>query len=421
MDVQRVLDEFSRRTATDPVIRSFEKRLEKGTATMTESSSYSQRLSAILGDTLKAAISVNDKDGERAQACRELLHQSYRSTNDVMTAVQRLADKRQNLNIEPLEADFPTDRVNKVANSLEDQTVEIDTIRRRADSAAENVSNSFRDDYIKKNAGARQKLGLKVTVRRRATGAKSCDWCLQLVGDYTFDKAGQADCWCRHDNCYCTIDYSNEKTGTKSTLSGNSKKWEDVPEFSPTVIEKDVAEGLTAAAKSGKMNYRDSGNGLLPPIEKVPSLQYFSDDKLNQSITKAAQEIMDILQARPLGTEAAKVIHYNKPYTSKPMIVGENGEMAVKIPQCKVPSVSIHNHPSGEHFSGRDIDRFVGDANQKVMCVIGNNGKWYVLEKASDFDYLKFAHDVLTFSKADDYADLILQGAEKYGFRYYES
>ena len=79
-----------------------------------------------------------------------------------------------------------------------------------------------------------------------------------------------------------------------------------------------------------------------------------------------------------------------------------------------------HNHPSGGTFSEFDIDRFVIDEKAKAMCVIGNNGKWYILKKTSSFDWIDFEKSVLQISNKDDYAELVLKGAEKYGFKYYE-
>ena len=41
----------------------------------------------------------------------------------------------------------------------------------------------------------------------------------------------------------------------------------------------------------------------------------------------------------------------------------------------------MHNHPSGSHFSRKDIKTFVDAENMTILIVIGNNGDIYILEK----------------------------------------
>lgn len=43
--------------------------------------------------------------------------------------------------------------------------------------------------------------------------------------------------------------------------------------------------------------------------------------------------------------------------------------------------VVMHNHPSGSHFSRKDIKTFVDAENMTILIVIGNNGDIYILEK----------------------------------------
>lgn len=43
--------------------------------------------------------------------------------------------------------------------------------------------------------------------------------------------------------------------------------------------------------------------------------------------------------------------------------------------------VVIHNHPSGLTFSPRDLKVLVGKNSIRIMIVLGNNGKVYILEK----------------------------------------
>ena len=155
-------------------------------------------------------------------------------------------------------------------------------------------------------------------------------------------------------------------------------------------------------------------------VDKAPELSYFDDEALNKQVEKAADSILDMAKEHELGTEFAYIISTDTPYNLSEPIIGPEGEMSVKIPRCEYSAVVLHNHPSGKSFSARDIDRFVIDNKAKAICVIGNNGNWYVLEKTSSFNWYEFEISVLSISNRDDFAEIVLKGADKYGFKYYE-
>ena len=174
--------------------------------------------------------------------------------------------------------------------------------------------------------------------------------------------------------------------------------------------------------KSGNSLYNDSKDeSSADIIDKSPQLNYFNDPELNSAVQNAADDILNTIRVRPNGTEAAKVISLSEPNRSSNVILGKDGEMTVNIPRCTEPSIILHNHPSGQTFSNEDIDRFVIDKNARCMCVIGNNGRWYVLEKSNNFDYLDFFHKAKPAYKSKKLAKTVLGGAENYGFKYYES
>lgn len=54
------------------------------------------------------------------------------------------------------------------------------------------------------------------------------------------------------------------------------------------------------------------------------------------------------------------------------------------------------------------------------MCVVGNNGKVYVLQKQSGYNWIDFAMKSVNIQNKPDYAEIVLKGAEKYGFEYHK-
>ena len=55
-----------------------------------------------------------------------------------------------------------------------------------------------------------------------------------------------------------------------------------------------------------------------------------------------------------------------------------------------------------------------------AMCVVGNKGAVYILQKKQGFNWLQFWDDVFPIQARSDFVNLVLKGAEKYGFHYYE-
>lgn len=196
-----------------------------------------------------------------------------------------------------------------------------------------------------------------------------------------------------------------------------------VPEREGLIMSSgDVHESsIDKSGESGIIDLNDRDDQLFPDIvDKAPKLSYFDADNLNNQVEKAADSILNIAKKHEKGTEIAYVISAEPPYNLSEPIIGGEGEMAVKIPVCEYQAITLHNHPSGKSFSARDIDRFVIDEKAQAMCVIGNNGNWYILEKMDSFNWFDYQIKALNIYKKDDYVDIVLEGAEKYGFRYYE-
>lgn len=141
---------------------------------------------------------------------------------------------------------------------------------------------------------------------------------------------------------------------------------------------------------------------------------------MNLRLHEQAAALLEEAQKHSVGTELAKIIPLDPDLPLPETIVGEEGGFTVKIPKCSDMSMTLHNHASGETFSGADIDNFVVDAKARYMCVIGNNGIWYILEKTDQFNWIEFQKRAFDISKENDYAIKILEEAVNYGFKYHK-
>lgn len=434
MDYEQLRKRIDGKLAVNPEFRSIVRRISSGTATFADTSKYAQILSSTIGNELSAnVLELSDRE----QITQQLLRYGYKDINEVCARVQSSLDKTIGVSIRPQTADFPEERVQQFSHSLVDPTVEDSVIQRRAKNGTANITMSFHDDYIEKNAKFRNDAGLNCYIER--IGSDCCEWCTEVAGKYLFGTQPK-DVFRRHDKCDCVIIYDNKVLrGKKNTKGESTKTWEEVPDteradYTPERISQRQAEKLQNqklsqirglrvdnSGRSGIIDLRDSISNIFPdPVDKAPQLDYFDANGLNEQVKNAADLILENVKNHMLGTEFAYIISNEPPYTLSEPIVGEEGAMIIRIPRSESPSVTLHNHPSGETFSSKDIDRFVIDENARAMCVIGNNGNWYILEKNQNFSWYDFQIETLNISDNDNFTELILQEAEKYGFTYYQ-
>ena len=79
---------------------------------------------------------------------------------------------------------------------------------RRMTSTTENITRSFYDDYVETNVKYRSEAGLECFIIRSDHGG-CCKWCAALAGNYRYPEEVPKDVYRRHDNCTCTVTYTN--------------------------------------------------------------------------------------------------------------------------------------------------------------------------------------------------------------------
>ena len=79
---------------------------------------------------------------------------------------------------------------------------------RRMTSTTENITRSFYDDYVETNVKYRSEAGLECFIIRSDHGG-CCKWCAALAGKYRYPEEVPKDVYRRHDNCTCTVTYTN--------------------------------------------------------------------------------------------------------------------------------------------------------------------------------------------------------------------
>lgn len=218
--------DFEKRCAADGYITAIKRKIEKGTADMSDMSVYSRQLGARLRQAIESNVKEGDfTDGkiyfETARSILEpLLRDNYEDINAVCAEVQRELDKKQGIGLVPQKAAFPTERVRTVCGAVS-TAEDFEQAQRRMASPAENITESFYSDYVEENADFRSSAGLDTYIERTDSSG-CCAWCAALVGRYSYPDDVPDDIFRRHDNCSCDVSY----VSSKGRQNVHTKKWE---------------------------------------------------------------------------------------------------------------------------------------------------------------------------------------------------
>lgn len=279
---------------TSPKLRSLQKRIESGTATLRDSFEYSAAVAGIAGRVLSENI-IGITPEERELICTALLRQNHREVNDIFAQVQENIDRRNGLTLRPRQGEFPAERVQQFAHSLVDPTVEESVIRRRARSGTENITLSFHDDSVRENAKFRNDAGLTCYLDRQTNG-KCCPWCSDAAGRYLYGTEPR-DIYRRHDNCNCTVIFEN---GRQRQNVWTKRSWE-APEVGsgnkPKVFSEDEARRIEQRNLSqirGISVDNSGGSGII--VGELESIIRFSDNReVPQDVRASIENTMSVI------------------------------------------------------------------------------------------------------------------------------
>ncbi len=283
-----VRKEIDIRASTDPVYRTIQKKIDDQKADFNDTARLSRLLSRILGEKLAKHILELPSDEGRSELCQQLLKDFFDELSQRFERVQSRLDRQNGVGLATVEPDFPAERVQNVAGSLNDTTVSDETIQRRCRNAVSNVANSMHDDFIWTNAEFRRKAGFFVEITR-TTGAKACKWCQDVSGTFIGDYNNKAlrQVFRRHDKCSCVITYyykrysasKNIVETTRVTLSGTTTTWEgqeqyeisELSKYQPTRYTLEQAEAIERKGLA-KLGFIKEGEKIV--YNKVKAEEY---------------------------------------------------------------------------------------------------------------------------------------------------
>ncbi len=262
--LEKIRAEFQKTCKADKYIQSVLKKIEGGTAKMEEVALLSKQLGFRASQAIGAHVNVAAlPDGKMYYNIADtiltgVLKDNYDIINSAATECQKALDSQAGINITPQQAEFPTERVQAVANAASIPDITEEVMIRRMTAPAQNITESFYNDYVQTNVKFRSDAGLDCYIIRNDHGG-CCEWCAKLAGKYHYPEDVPKDVYRRHDNCGCTVTYLN---GRKAQNVWDKTKWNVSDDELERMKKAGAREPVRLVDKSKKSGIMKSGRNL---------------------------------------------------------------------------------------------------------------------------------------------------------------
>jgi len=118
--------DFDARMATDPIIRSFRRKMENETSSAEDVSEYSRRVGECASAAMIAVLKEDNLPNGilyfniAEKTIKPIFMKAHQLINEAAGTVQMVDDKKQGIGLKPITADFPEERVDALINKLVD-------------------------------------------------------------------------------------------------------------------------------------------------------------------------------------------------------------------------------------------------------------------------------------------------------------
>lgn len=391
--LEKIRAEFQNRCRADKRIQSVLRKVDNGTAKLEEISLLSKQLgiytSQVIGEFIKAeALPEGRMYYNIADTILTgVLKDNYDVINSAAAECQKALDRKAGINIAPQQAAFPVERIQAVASAASAPDIDEDKMIRRMTAPAQNITESFHNDYVKANADFRSNAGLDCFIVRNDHGG-CCEWCSKLAGRYRYPEDVPKDVYRRHDNCGCTVTYVN---GRKAQNVWDKSKW--------NISEEELEQMKKAGSRQPERLVDISGkSGIIKESNKKPVTK-ITDNAINrvenikiagytdeqcEFIQQQHKELLKYSRANNDNKEVAFV--FDGELNDRKEFLGEDDRLDFGGELYGKDLFVMHNHPRNSSYSLNDIVEFFSENNVKSLTIVKNNGKVEVLTKVSDYD-----------------------------------
>lgn len=223
---EKIRANFQKRLMRNRKLPAISRMIREGTATLEEAHAYSAIVGEAASDALRSVLTVENLPygtlwrNIAERTVTPLLEECYGLVNDQAAEIQKVVDRKTKVKLGPVRADFPEDRVDDLVNKISED-LNFDEAVKWLGEPIVNNSESFFDDYVKRNADFRERSGMEARIQRTAE-AGACRWCADLAGSWRYGSEPD-DVYARHEFCRCSVTYTS---GRRAQSVWSKKSWE---------------------------------------------------------------------------------------------------------------------------------------------------------------------------------------------------
>lgn len=121
---KKIKNEFETRMSVDPFIRKFRKKLEDEKASAEDVSNYARRVGECASAAMTSVLKEENLPDGRLywniadRTIKPIFIEAHKLINEAAAAVQMVEDRKLGINLKPIEAGFPEERVHALINKL---------------------------------------------------------------------------------------------------------------------------------------------------------------------------------------------------------------------------------------------------------------------------------------------------------------
>lgn len=275
---------FKKKCQGDAFIQSVLGKVAAGTAQMEEISLLSQSIGFRASQAISEYVNVAAlPDGKMYYNIADtilsgVLKDNYEIINSAAAECQRALDRKMSINIEPQRAPYPAERVQAVAGAASAPDISEEKMVRRMTSTTENITRSFYDDYVETNVKYRSEAGLECFIIRSDHGG-CCKWCAALAGKYRYPEEVPKDVYRRHDNCTCTVTYTNGRKAqdvwsktSRELPAEERERMKQIGFKTPTISAEELERMKIAGMKKPTISAEERERMLIAGMKKPQRL-----------------------------------------------------------------------------------------------------------------------------------------------------
>lgn len=218
---------FREKIAADPRIRAMYKKITDGQATYADAEEYAyfvgDVLAKVFGENLSSAVLPDGKMyyNIAEKVLKPMLEENHMVVSGATEVVQKILNQKAGLGLKAQTVAANADRIQGLMDKVSNAEI-YDDVAWVLDEPVRNFSMSVVDDTLRENVEFHGNAGLSPVIVRRTRG-KSCKWCANLAGVYTYPVISR-EVYQRHENCRCTVEY-DPKDGRRKRQNVHTKEW----------------------------------------------------------------------------------------------------------------------------------------------------------------------------------------------------